>query len=623
MTKKRSLILVADITKLFQVSFPDGWIDALDWSGEKESRNSYFVGKGRISDAENKLFVLFSKTVMQGDHLRFSADKIDTLFDICANEIVETEDNKLKSSLLKDFQQLLTKLRAAILLTKFYFHITSEIYATRDTRKKTLNFIEINELSTKSDSWLTLLDTIIDIWMFEFRFSYDQKKIREMLVSKEHLERAKANIADDGVRKNVELAISEIDILLLKLSYFAKNQRIEYQFNFKNTVVASEAIDKNENETYSNYLRFINPGKYITEEDVYQWQSHPNKQWARLGQMVLLMRYYTKVTRNITQAENLLEEYDSFCKEKVKSMFYEFNKYSLRSVRVYMYNCLFSLKCKLPQKFSFEDIRNSLDQIETIQCMCMIYNYHPYQKAIEYTIKSLKDDIANKVNKSVLIEKLDCLNHWKNLFHDKIEWCKQNQCYAFQLTFRECTELGKGYKLFHPSSFSRPLKFDEIIKKRDKLDWECFMLENELEKYEDVLSLQEAQKKIDNMERKNMEQMGLFITITTLLVGFLSIFIGNDGSVSIIEKMRYVVALGCILIVFVCIGYLAVRDKSDKGICCKCWLFVFLTIASIASVIGICWLPSTEGHVQQQAGSIKQKQIEKPKQTELSSVERK
>ena len=111
------------------------------------------------------------------------------------------------------------------------------------------------------------------------------------------------------------------------------------------------------------------------------------------------------------------------------------------------------------------------------------------------------------------------------------------------------------------------------------------MLESEIERYEDILSIQEAQKKISNMERKNMEQMGLFITITTFLVGLLSIFIGNDAKVSIIEKMRYVVALGCILIVFVCLGYFAVKDKYDKT---KCWLFGILMILSSLSILFIC-----------------------------------
>lgn len=585
MTKKRVITQIAEVDKLLEKLFPDGWIDSLVWTDDEKSRNSYFEGKDKISDAENQLFVLFSKTIMQGDHLRFSTDGLDSLLDRCTFEVVETGSNKLKSSLQNDYQQLLTELRTAIMLTKFYFHITSEIYEIKDSRKSTLNFIEVNSPALKNGSWLALLNTIIDIWLFEYRFSYDQRKIRNLLISKEHIEKAKGKTTDSDVKKYLELAVFEIDILLLKLSHFAKNKRIEYQFNFKNIIVAPKGTDKPVNEVYSNYLKFINPEKYVSEEDVYQWQSHPNKQWAQLGQMVLLMRYYTKVTRNITQAENLLKEYELFYNEKGESMFYEFNKYSLRSVRVYMYNCLFSLKCKFPQIFSFNDIKRCLDKIISVQSMCMIYNYHPYQKAIEYTIKSLKEDIANRVDKSILIEKIECLRQWKESFHDKIEWCKQNQCYAFQLTFNECTEINKEYKIFHPSSFSRPLKFDEISKKRERLDWECAMLESEIVKYEDVLSLQEAKSKISNMERKNMEQMGLFITITTFLVGLLSIFIGNNGNVSITEKMMYVIALGNILIIFVCLGYFAVRDKYDKT---KCWLFGILMILSALSIYSIC-----------------------------------
>lgn len=63
-------------------------------------------------------------------------------------------------------------------------------------------------------------------------------------------------------------------------------------------------------------------------------------------------------------------------------------------------------------------------------------------------------------------------------------------------------------------------------------------MENESKNLRNRKMILDAKSKISNMERKNMEQMGLFITITTFLVGLLSIFIGNDAKVSIIEKMR-------------------------------------------------------------------------------------
>ena len=106
-----------------------------------------------------------------------------------------------------------------------------------------------------------------------------------------------------------------------------------------------------------------------------------------MWQMVLLMRYYTKVTKDVQQAKKLLDEYESFYSEKKKEMFYDFNRYALRSVRVYMHNCVLSLKCRLKEGFSFNDLKESMKNVQTIQNECFIYNYHPYQKAIEYTIE--------------------------------------------------------------------------------------------------------------------------------------------------------------------------------------------------------------------------------------------
>lgn len=334
-------------------------------------------------------------------------------------------------------------------------------------------------------------------------------------------------------------------------------------------------------------MKFIDPEKNISVADVYQWQTHPNKNWAKMGQMVLLMRYYTKVVKSITQSENLLREYESFYNEMKNKLFYEFNKYAIRSVRGYMYNCLFSLKCKNPHNYSFESLLVDIEEIRTIQNDCMIFNYHPFQKAIEFVIGSIKNDITNRVKKEIIEEKYRTLKKLQSEYHNKIEWCVQNQCYAFQLTFSECTEIGiePTNKIFHPSSFSRPLKFDEIFKKRDRIDLEISMINSDVSKYDDIISIQEAQKKIENMERKNMEQMGLFVTLTTFLVGLLSVFIGNNGSVSIICKVEYVIAIGLILLIFVCFGYFAISEHSNTK---RNYLFGGLAILYTIALVGIC-----------------------------------
>lgn len=588
MIKNRTLRLISDVETLLEKSLPSGWIDSLNWADEEKSKTSFIEGQKRLEKLENSLFVLFSKTIIQGDHLRFSSSGIEGLLNKCACEMV-VGDNPSKNSLLSRYQQTLKDLRSAIRLTKFHFEITSECFSSSNSNRQIINFIEVEQSSRNRTSWVSILDTIIEICFFEYKFSYDQDKIRELLVCREQLLKSKNGKDDKDVLQCIECAITKVNMVLLKLSHFAKNKKIEYKFNFVSTVVNPADLSSVSTEEYYNYLKFIDPENNITESDVYKWQTHNGNKWARLGQMVLLMRYYTKVTKSLKQAQNLLNEYEEFYEEKKNAVFYKFNNYALRSVRVYMHNCLFSLKCKNPDTYDFDAINSNMEDIRIVQNECMIHNYHPYKKAVEYAIASIKKDIECKADKEIIKKKFGQLKSWQLSYRENIDWCCQNQRYAFQLTFRECTDIGKDYKVFHPSSFSRPLKFRDIYQKRNEIELRISMLENELTKYDEILSIKDAQEKINNMERKNMEQMGLFITLTTFLVGLLSIFIGNNSQVSIVEKMRYVIALGLILLVFVCVGYFVVRGKNSNV---KSVLFGFLLGISTVSILGICWMPN-------------------------------
>lgn len=587
MVRNRTLRLISDVESLLEKRLPSGWIDSLNWADEEKSKTSFFEGQQKLENLENSLFVLFSKTVIQGDHLRFSSSGIEGLLNKCACEMVEG-DNPSKNLLQSRYQQTLKDLRSAILLTKFHFDITSECFSSSYSNQQIINFIEVEQSGRNRISWVSILDTIIEICNFEYKFSYDQDKIRELLVCREQLLKSKKGTDDIDVLQCIECAIKKVNMVLLKLSHFAKDKKIEYKYNFVSTVVNPADMSSVSTEDYYNYLKFIDPENNIIELDVYTWQTHDGNKWARLGQMVLLMRYYTKVTKSLKQAQTLLNEYEEFYKEKKNAVFYKFNNYALRSVRVYMHNCLFSLKCKNPDTYDFNAINSNLKDIKIVQNECMIHNYHPYKKAVEYAIASIKKDIECKAAKEKIQKKFGQLKLWQLSYRENIDWCCQNQRYAFQLTFRECTEIGKDYKVFHPSSFSRPLNFRDIYKKRDEIELRIFMLENELSKYDEILSIKDAQEKINNMERKNMEQMGLFITLTTFLVGLLSIFIGNNGQVSIVEKIRYVIALGLILLVFVCVGYFVIQGKNSNV---KSVIIGSLLGISTVTILGICWTP--------------------------------
>lgn len=110
MTKKRVITQIAEVDKLLGKLFPDDWIASLLWTDEEKSRNSYFEGKDKISDAENKLFVLFPKTIMQGDHLMILSAL--SIYSICIDTPVEkyvNPRNNPQTQVKKDTNQFVIK----------------------------------------------------------------------------------------------------------------------------------------------------------------------------------------------------------------------------------------------------------------------------------------------------------------------------------------------------------------------------------------------------------------------------------------------------------------------------------------------------------------------------------
>ncbi len=251
-----------------------------------------------------------------------------------------------------------------------------------------------------------------------------------------------------------------------------------------------------------------------------------------------------------------------------------------------MYNSRFSFLCQCDKQYTYEQMRKDLQVIEALQAQTFIMNYHPYQTAIDFTLKVLNNILSQDRYEDISHYVTDLKEYFQK-FKSNVAWCKKNQPYLVQLRFDFSSIIFEGcdFKTFCPSSFCRPLRFKDLDEKIVAYAGKIANLEYEAQNQRNRKVILEAKSKIDNMERKNMEQMGLFITITTFLVGLLSIFIGNNGSVSITEKMMYVVALGCILIIFVCLGYFAVREKYDKG---KCLLFGILMILSAISICCIC-----------------------------------
>ena len=567
----------------FNTTFPDNWIENLNWSNS--AKMAFAEGIQTIDHFREDTVVQLSKLVLSGDHLlneTFSLNGLLTKINGLIEDVVFKKVLKVK--LIFEYQSMLKDLIDIIRLVKNHIEQTKKKYLP-DNLVISANFFTYQDRNNRH-KMVNLMSLICESCDVEYSFSYNELYINNLLLLRQYLldERQKQN----GELSHILLAVlTKVELLLSKLSAFFDNKKISYYHDWKLETIELDCPDKYPKEDFRFlFQKYLEPSS-LDNITILEWQQDSLQQDVSMWKLAFLMRYYTKCTNSIEQIDNLLrlaihhhDEYERGNEHNVV------NDCASRSFLNYMYNSRFSFLCQHEKDYTYELMKVDLQKIESIQAQTLIYNYHPYQTALNYVIKEIESKLPHVQFEDISQMVCDLKKYYKK-FKTNVAWCKKYQPYLVQLRYNfSSVKFGDcDFKTYCPSSFCRPLRFKDLDEDIISYASKIAFLENESKNQNNRKLILDAKSKIDNMERKNMEQMGLFITITTFLVGLLSIFIGNDGSVSIIEKMHYVIALGCILTVFVCVGYFAVRDKYDTKKSC---LFVLLMFLSSCSVLEIC-----------------------------------
>lgn len=567
----------------FSTTFPDNWIENLNWSNS--AKMAFAEGIQTIDHFREDTVVQLSKLVLSGDHLlneTFSLNGLLTKINGLIEDVVFKKVLKVK--LIFEYQSMLKDLIDIIRLVKNHIEQTKKKYLP-DNLVISANFFTYQDRNNRH-KMVNLMSLICESCDVEYSFSYNELYINNLLLLRQYLldERQKQN----GELSHILLAVlTKVELLLSKLSAFFDNKKISYYHDWKLETIELGCPDKYPKEDFRFlFQKYLEPSS-LDNITILEWQQDSLQQDVSMWKLAFLMRYYTKCTNSIEQIDNLLrlaihhhDEYERGNEHNVV------NDCASRSFLNYMYNSRFSFLCQHEKDYTYELMKVDLQKIESIQAQTLIYNYHPYQTALNYVIKEIESKLSHVQFEDISQLVCDLKKYYKK-FKTNVAWCKKYQPYLVQLRynfssvkFDDC-----DFKTFCRPSFCRPLRFKDLDEDIISYASKIAFLENESKNQNNRKLILDAKSKIDNMEHKNMEQMGLFITITTFLVGLLSIFIGNDGSVSIIEKMHYVIALGCLLTVFVCVGYFAVRDKYDTKKSC---LFVLLMFLSSCSVLEIC-----------------------------------
>lgn len=554
-------------------SFTPGWIEGLQWGDSVQNHQALSEGLGRILSFSQNSFVNLAKYVLAGDYFITKSDLLDALINESFQEVNIPGDKEI-DRLRIEYNKMLVNLQNSLRIVNYFVQSAK----TRYEEKGRNSFVNAISLSREfNDDLVSLIDVICDVCWDEFVFSYNESYIKSLLMKREELKQSLKG-KNDEIAQIINATIKKLDILLSKLSIFSKNRVINYNYNFNQDSIELTNPSAYEDGDFRKYfLEFIDVER-IDPDRILQWQKESHEKSVDMWKYAFLMRYYVKKTKSIQQIDHLLSLSEKHYSESILLDDNIVNHYAARSMRNYMYNSRFSFLCQSDKAYSFKSLKDDIEQIEAVQNETFIYNYHPYEKAVGFIINLLNSQLGrDDCDEAILKDELTMLHHCFQKFKENTDWCKQNQPYLMQMRFNFSSigDKEKGIRVFYPSSFCRPLRFSVLDECISKYNSEIPFIEYQIKHFSEKKDLIAAKTKIDNIERSLLEKMGLFVTVTTFLVGLLSIFIGNNGSVSIFTKMEYVICLGVILLLFVCLGYFVVGGSIKKW---KPYIFGGLTI---------------------------------------------
>ena len=571
----------------FETSFPNGWIEDMDWTSPKKKKLSFKQGIETIELFREDVVVQFSKMILSGNHLVRETLELKNLQELIGNRVEEEAYYRtLESKLRHEYQLLLHDLLDILCLVGMHISQTKSKFLPSD-QVISGNFITFERNREDRHRMVVLMDMMCDSCLIEYHFSYDESYIHQLVLLRQCLKDAISKLAGE-ICIVFNAALNKVELLLCKLSAFSENSSICYYHDFQLETIQLQRADSYPSDDFRFlFQKYLKPSE-LSESLISEWQQDSLKDNVSMWQLAFLMRYYTKQTRNIEQINNLLQLAERHHKEYKRGDDKNVvNNSADRSFWNYMYNSRFSFLCQHDKEYTYGKLKTDLKKIESIQAETFIKNYHPYQSALDFTIKLIEAKISDSEKFEDISVLTSDLQYYLKKYKDNVVWCKKHQPYLMQLRFHFSSIKMDGcdFKTFCPSSFCRPLHFKELDEKLFSYQGKVAYLSNVANNQFERKMLFEAKEKINNMERRNMEHMGLFASLTTFLVGLLSIFIGNNGEVSITEKMRYVIALGLILLVFVCVGYFFVRGKNSNV---KSGVFGFLLGISCVSIMFIC-----------------------------------
>ena len=333
----------------------------------------------------------------------------------------------------------------------------------------------------------------------------------------------------------------------------------------------------------NNLLSFLNTNFSRLEQSLNQ-----SSDSFTFPDMVLIMKCYQELSGRESGIENVLA---LFQKREIGSTRYDV--YSYNVLKNYFYNSRFSNRLSSPT-YSLDDFERDYSFIVDLQKETGINNFHPYKKSLSF----LKHKISEQINSSAFSDydrvfKLysECIKKFK----DSISWCSERDFYAFQFPYEDSLIQYESFSVFYPSSFSRPLRYDELRKEllQYERDYDVYAAQKIfIEEKQNMMKIkadvENAKSMIDDAKKESVKILGVFSTVVTFLFGSIDVF---SKTKDFKETLLTSLGVGIVLYFFCTLIYLLLLSGDDyKNKPVKFYSILF--IAMIGAMILAAYLGS-------------------------------
>ena len=560
---------VNECLKQYTSLFPVDWVEEYDWEGDVDAcEQNYKKGISRITDFVEYCFIGISKSIISGEYvIKTEIDHdLSTFREILSNEYPPCEENTYKDRLYDEYRKLDNNL---LVLIKHYRYFISVV---NDKINLTHPDLIINAFYTERRRIThSLLDNlykyVFPICQLDHMLSYEESDVQKLILLCEELLKIIPKQKSE-IKPIFEVLRDKCQFLMKKLVY--QDQITEYSVDFLKKKIDLGEVTSEAFRFFDSSFNFFQQERYSEyDRNVIEWQKKSREKRLRVGQMLLLMKFYKDHhNSSIVQIENLLEEFNILYDKLYKSFANrQFDIYALSTLKNYMYNCRLSFKLR-DAKYTFEQLCMDMTEIETIQAETQVRNFYPYRKAIIWLFNMIREDMSNKKSdRGALNDMVQFLEKCIYRFEEAIKWCERNRFYPVQNMYNECIARTSSYKgvVFTPSSYSRPIKYDKLQDSLQEYKEEIRFLRNEIIMHEEKREIEHLKEAIDSSKKSNIEILGAFTAVITFLFGCVNVFsVDNNAAMSFKEQVGHVVCLGLILLLFVNAIYFLTLKKEKE-----------------------------------------------------------